>query len=289
MKMSYFPGCSLKGTAKEYDISTRAVCNALGIELVELEDWNCCGATVIPSIDRTISLALAARNFAIAEKDGFNIITPCSACYSRFSIANETLLNNLKLMEKVNKALESAGLQYKGHITIRHLVDFIVNVFGLEKISEKITKSLKNLKISPYYGCLMTRPRTKVSFDSPENPQALDKLIITLGGVNFPSIHKASCCGGAIMVTKEEAALKLTKEILVSIKEIGADCITTACPFCQMNLDAKQAAVESKYNIKINLPVFYFTQLIGLAIGLNPKDLGLDKNIVAPEKILTSI
>lgn len=286
MKFGYYPGCSLEGTAVEYDISTRAVCKVLGAELIELDDWSCCGATMAPSVNRLLSLALATRNLAIAEKDMLQIIMPCSACFNRLSVTNEILLNDPKLREKVNKALEGTGLQYKGNVIVRHLADFIVNVVGLEKIAEKVVKPLKNLRVSPYYGCLITRPRTKASFDSIEYPEILERLIVTLGGIPFPSDLKTACCGGSIMVTKEEVALPLAKDILVGIKEIGAHCIITACPFCQMNLDVKQPNVESKFNVDISLPVFYFTQLMGLAFGLGPKELGIDKNIVPTGKIL---
>jgi heterodisulfide reductase subunit B len=271
-------------------MSIRAVCKALGIGLVELEDWNCCGATAAYAVDRLLSVALPARNLAIAERENMDILAPCAACFHFLARANEMLKEKPDLKEKINRVLGTVGLEYGGKIEVRHPLDVIANDLGLEKVREKVVRPLVGLKAAPYYGCLFLRPPTICKFDNPENPQTLDRLATALGADCVPwREYRTRCCGGALQMIKEDAMLELSKRILLKAQEYGAECILTACPFCHLNLDMKQADINSAYGLKIRIPVLYFTQFLGLALGINPKELGLDKIIVPATKIVEAV
>jgi heterodisulfide reductase subunit B len=282
---TYFPGCSSsEGTAVAYGISTLSICSALGIELIELEDWNCCGSTPYGSTDEIESVCIAARDLALAEKTGLDLVTPCSACYTTLNTANSRLRQYPDLKSKVDDCLAAAGLEYKGGVRVRHLFEVIYNDIGLEDIESKVVNPLSGLRMAPYYGCQLVRPDP--GFDNPSNPQSLDRLIVSLGAELVPFPLKDRCCGGSLIIPAMDLALDLIHKLLNSATSGGAQCIITVCPLCQTNLDAYQGLVNRKFKTKYNLPVLFFTQLIGLALGIEPKVLALDKNIVSAEKIL---
>lgn len=289
MKLAYYPGCSLESTGKEYDMSTKEVFKALDIELSGLKDWNCCGSSVASSTDYLLSLALPARNLAISENENLDVMPPCPECYLKLWKACESVKADPEVLEKVNKILEGTGLKLQGSIDVKHPVYVLVNDFGLEKLKEQVVNPLDELKVVPYYGCVMLKPPRGDRVDSAENPTGLDRIITTVGAAVVPFDLKVSCCGGALMLTNREVMLKLTHELLKSAKNAGADCIITACPLCHMALDARQIEVEKEYNEKIDMPILYFTQLIGLALGIDPNKLGLNKNFVSAEKLLKSL
>ncbi|MEE9564289.1 MAG: CoB--CoM heterodisulfide reductase iron-sulfur subunit B family protein [Candidatus Hydrothermarchaeaceae archaeon] len=289
MKLAYYPGCSLESTGKEYDMSTKEVFKALDIELSGLKDWNCCGSSAASSTDYLLSLALPARNLAISENENLDVMAPCPECYLKLWKACESVKADPEMLEKVNKILEGTGLKLQGNIDVKHPVYVLVNDFGLEKLKEQVVKPLDELKVVPYYGCVMLKPPRGDRVDSAENPTGLDRMITTVGAAVVPFDLKVSCCGGALMLTNREVMLKLTHELLKSAKNAGADCIITACPLCHMALDARQIEVEKEYNEKIDMPILYFTQLIGLALGIAPNKLGLNKNFVSAEKLLKSL
>jgi len=276
MKYSYYPGCAQHGTAVDQRMSVEAVFKHLGIELEEMKNWNCCGALHVD--DRTTRIALSARTLAAAK--GLDIATPCNLCYSNLMRAN-TALEDSELKYMINGTLAT---KYDGNAKPKHLLEVVVNDLGLAKLGEQIKKPLK-IKAVPYYGCLLTRPENK--FDSPENPKSLDDLISVLGAEPVKYYYKTKCCGGPILLTNEDLALQLAKDLLVMAKESGADCMVVTCPMCHLQLDAKQKAVEAKFNIKIEMPIIYFTQLIGLSIGIPPKELGLDKHLVSTDKFIS--
>ncbi len=278
MKYSYYPGCAQHGTAVDYRKSVEAVFRRLGIELEEIKNWNCCGALHVD--DRTTRVALSARTLASAR--GLDIATPCNLCYSNLMRASSALEESL-LKRSINEVLST---KYEGNAKPKHLLEVIVKDFGFAKLGEHVKKPLK-IKAVPYYGCLLTRPEN--NFDSPENPKSLDNLIAALGAEPVKYYYKTKCCGGPILLTNEDLALGLAKDLLVMAKDSGADCMVVTCPMCHLQLDAKQKAVEVKYNIKIDLPVIYFTQLIGLAMNLNPKELGMDKHLVPTDKLIAKI
>jgi heterodisulfide reductase subunit B2 len=281
---TYFPGCSSEATAVGLDISTRAIAEALGMELTELEDWNCCGSTPYGSLDELESIVVAARNLALAEKLGKDMVTPCSSCFVTLNKARVHMMEKPQLKAKVNEALAAANLEYKGTVKVRLLIEALLSDISKETIASKVKNPLKGLKVAPYSGCQEVRP--KFGFDNPENPVALDAIIEATGAEVVPYPSKCKCCGGSAVIAEEGLSLGLMHGLLDDAAKNGAQCIVTPCPLCQMNLDAYQGKVNNKYNTKFDLPVLFVTQLIGVAIGLKKNQLGLKKNIVNPDKVL---
>jgi heterodisulfide reductase subunit B len=288
-RYTYFPGCSCssEGGAKAYNWSIQAISKMLDIELKELDDWNCCGSTPSSSVDELGAFCLAARDLALAEKIGLDMVTPCSACYVIFNRTNTCLKAYPKLKVKVDEALSAGGLKYNGTIKVRHTLDILTRDIGYDAIKAKVVKQLNGLKIAPYYGCQAIRPA--FGFDHPESPESLDKLITSLGGEATPFPLKTNCCGGSLIFSEEEMALELTNKLLESASSNGAECVITACPLCQTNLDAYQSQVNKKYKTHYKLPILFFTQLVGLALGLDEKALGLKNSIVPMGKVLAKI
>jgi heterodisulfide reductase subunit B len=282
---AYFPGCSSsEGTAVAYGLSTEAICAPLEIELMELEDWNCCGTTPYSSTDELASVAVAARNLALAEKTGLDLVTPCSACYTSLNRANSLISKYPDLRDKVNECLGSVGLEYKGKVRVRHLFEVVYNDIGFNVIKSKVVNPLKNLKVAAYYGCQLVRPEP--GFDNLHNPQSIEEFIVSLGAESTPFLLKDRCCGSSLVIPEVDIALGLINKLLESAAKGGAECIVTVCPLCQTNLDAYQALSNSKFGTRYNLPVLFFTQLLGLALGVEPKALALNKNIVSVDKVL---
>ena len=282
---TYFPGCSASdGGAKAYNWSARSVSQALDVELAELEDWNCCGSTPSGSVDELGAYCMAARDLALAEKRGFDMVTPCSACHVIFNRTNTYLNGYPDFKAKVNEALAAGGLAYRGTVRARHLLDVLTTDVGYDAVKAKIKKPLAGLKVAPYYGCQVVRPR--FGFDDPEYPQSLDKLTASLGAepVDFPL--KARCCGGSLIISEEDVALDLIHKLLESAASNGTQCLITVCPLCQTNLDVYQGRVNKKFKTNYKLPVLFFTQLMGIAFGLDEKDLGLKASIVPAERVL---
>ncbi|OGS08595.1 MAG: disulfide reductase [Elusimicrobia bacterium RIFOXYA12_FULL_51_18] len=283
MKYLYFPGCSLKGTGRAYEESFLAVFKALGLEVRELEDWNCCGATAYMSVDETKSYALAGRNLAIAEREDLDVIAPCSACYLVLNKTQHGLKDNPELRRKVVNALKSAGLDYKGKVRVRHPLDVLINDVGVEKLAKFIKNPLKGLKIAPYYGCQVVRPYS--TFDDQYNPVTMDKLIEAVGAecVSWPL--KTRCCGGSLTGTLPEVGLKLAYILVKEAKKRGAAAVVTLCPLCQFNLDGYQDQIARKFE-RVDIPTLYFTQILGLAMGLPESELGIKRGIISAQAAL---
>lgn len=285
MKFAYYPGCAIHSSAPEYGLSCKAISEVLGIELVEIPKWNCCSSIdAVYAKDPLSSMGLAARNLSLAENMKMDIVVLCSACLFTLSRANKMLHEDSELKGKVDALLTNAGLNYHDSIKVRHYLDVLANNVGFNKVSEHVKIPLKGLKVAPYYGCLLTRPPSVTNFDDPEHPKSMDKLIEALGAQTVK--YEEKCCGASLGITDELVMMEMAKRSLLSAKNAGADCIIAACPLCQFNLDARQPDIQSQYNVKIDLPVLYFTQLIGIAFGLSPKELGLDKNCVSPKPLL---
>lgn len=287
MKYAYYPGCSLEKTQRGYDESVRAVFKTLDQELIEIEDWNCCGATVYMSVKETVSLAVSSRNLALAEKMGLEIVAPCSSCYTILSKTNRILNQIPEMHSDVNEALTVANLKYSGQTKVRHPLDILMNDVGIETIQKKAKKKLNGLKIAPYYGCQIVRPEK--GFDDRENPILMDRLFKKLGAdvVYYPM--KVRCCGGMLMTTFEDTALKLNKELLECAEANGADVIVTTCPLCHFNLEAYQDKINDKYQTKFNIPILYFTQLLGVVLGLSEKSVGLDSGFIPVGQKIASL
>lgn len=280
MKYAYFPGCSLESSAKEYDMSLRAVFERLGIELVEIEDWNCCGATPGSATDKVTGIALSARNLAWAEERGLEVVAPCSACYKNLRKATLALRDSPELRKEVNARLDGRRIEYGP--TVKGPVEVLVVDLGLDNINA--TKQLAGLRVFPYYGCPMTRP--KGGYEDTEQPVALDKIVSVLGGEPLDCFYKTKCCGGGVVMNREDIALDLTGKLLSRAAQIGADCMITMCPLCHMLLDAYQPRVGKRLKQKLDMPVLYFTQLIGLALQIDADQLGLKRHVVPPFSML---
>lgn len=285
MKYTYYPGCSLEATASSYDISTRAIAPLLGIDLVDLEDWNCCGATAYMSVSQGKSFVLSARNLAIAEEKGWDIIAPCSACYLGLNKANKYMKEHPEVDDLIHQALDKAGLEYNGTVEVRHLLDVVVNDVGHDVVRANLRRNLGGLKVASYYGCQTVRPDGL--FDSIENPHTLDELVETLGAstVYFPM--KDRCCGGSIAGSIREQALRMSKNILLAAQRENADIIVTTCPMCHINLEAYQNPINDRYDTDFDIPILFFTQLMGFAFGMSEKELGMNTLIVSPEEKLS--
>jgi len=283
VKYLYFPGCSLKGTGKAYEESLLAVFRALGVELKEIDDWNCCGATAYMSVDEAKSYALAGRNLAIAEREELDVIAPCSACYLGLNKAQKSLQDHPEIRARVTKALAAAGLEYHGKVKVRHPLDVLINDVGLDAIAKRIKSPLKGHKFAPYYGCQIVRPFA--SFDDQYDPKTMDKLLAAAGAENVTFPLKTRCCGGSLTGTVPEVGLRLAYIILKEAKKRGAEAVVTVCPLCQFNLDGYQDQIARKFEA-VDMPVVYFTQVLGLAMGLSADELGLKRSIISADVVL---
>jgi len=280
MNYAYYPGCSLKSTGRAYEESMLSVFEALEIPIEELSDWNCCGATAYMSISELKAFALSARNFALAEQqfkgsNDVNLVVPCAACYLGLNKARRYLAEHLEIKETVDGALKQAGLHYSGHVHIRHPLDVLLNDIGLEKITAAVKKPLTGLRVACYYGCQIVRPYAE--FDNQHEPQSMDKILTALGAEVIEWPLKTRCCGGSLTGTVQEVGLRLSYILLKEAKKRGCDVVATACPLCQFNLECYQSEMLKSYGEVINVPVAYFTQLIGVGLGLSSKNLGLNR------------
>jgi heterodisulfide reductase subunit B len=253
------------------------VLGVLGIELEELEDWNCCGASAAETSSRLLSFVLPARNLALAERanGGRDLVASCSACFVNLSKVNVQAEEEPELLEQVNRVLSVDGLAYNGSVGVRHLLDVIANDVGPEALGDKVKRSLEGLRVAPYYGCQTVRPYS--SFDADFLPESMDDVLAALGAQVHPNPMKAACCGGTLLTTKREVGLKLVTDLLKAVE--GADCIVTVCPLCQMNLESYQGLVSKELGKEVTIPVIYLTQLLGLAFALPKEQLGLKHNI----------
>jgi len=283
MSYIYFPGCSLQSTGKPYEESMQAVFAALNIPIKELDDWNCCGATAYMSISELKSFALSARNMALAERqagagNSADMVVPCAACYLGLNKAHHYLAENPDLNAKIKGALGVAGLNYSGRARIRHPLDVLVNDIGMKAVTERVKQPLKGMKVACYYGCQLVRPYA--DFDDQHEPTTMDVIMKALGAevVDWPL--KTRCCGGSLTGTVPDVGQRLSYILLREAKKRGCDVIATACPLCQFNLECYQSEMSRKYEAPVNVPVAYFTQLMGMAFGLDHKKLGLKRLFV---------
>jgi len=284
-KYAYFPGCSLEKMALSYHKSSLETTRALGVELEELEDWNCCGATTYFHLDEILANTLVARNLAIAEKQGLDFVAPCSACYKNAYFTNTYMKEDADLAEHINYALEADDLQLSGDLNVHHLIDIFANEIGPEEIKKKVTNPLIELSIAPYYGCQIVRPRK--NGENVEDPQFFEELIRAMGANPIDFAYKTRCCGGSLLLTNRPAALDMIRHLLQNAQNSGADVIATACPLCQVNLEAYQTQVNEEFGTDFSTPVLYFTQLMGLALGIAPKKLGIGSELVSTLPVLS--
>lgn len=284
-KLSYtfYPGCSLDSTARDFRESMEAVCEALAVELVELPDWICCGATSAHATNENLAHALAVENLVRAADLRHDVVVACAACYNRLQVANLAVRDNPAVRDEMKKI---TGRGYDGDLNVRHILEVLVHDVGLDAIRDRVERNLGGVKVACYYGCLLARPREVSIFEDPENPRLMEECLEPLGIRPIEWPHKTECCGAAYSLTTPGMSLRLTGEILSMAKEAGADCIAVACPLCQSNLDLRQKDIERQRDETFDLPVFYFTQLMGLAFGLPGRRLGLHRLVVDPTEVL---
>lgn len=279
MKYAFFPGCVLEGAAKEAHDATIKVAQALGIELVEIDGWTCCGASHMQDVDETAALAVNARNIALAEATGLPILTVCNTCTLTLREAKFRLDNGEK--DSINSLLLHTGLQYRGTSVITHLLWILVEAYDQEKLKTKITRPLSGLKVAPYYGCHILRPPTIMNFEDHANPGSLEALITLLGATPLKYSYRLKCCGFHSSFTAEADVISITGKTNLTAIEEGADCTVTPCPLCQMQLDMYQPEGRKAAGTDKNIPVLHLAQLVGLALGISPRELGMHRHIIS--------
>lgn len=283
---AYYPGCSGLGTSKEYDRSARAVCAALGIKLVDIPDWSCCGSSPAHTLDHYLSAALAARNLEGVEKmDLDTALTPCPSCLTNLKTATHRMLSPT-FRDKVNQLLDKP---YEGKVETMSVLQALIEKVGIDAIAARVRRPLKGIKLAPYYGCIMNRPPEVMQFDDPENPVAMDKILAALGAEVVPFPLKVECCGASYGVPRRNIVTRLSGKLLSTARDAGADAMVVACPMCQMNLDLRQEQVNKAMGTNFQMPIIYFTQLMGFAMGLPEKDLGFKKLCVSPKALLSRV
>ncbi|MCK9276221.1 MAG: CoB--CoM heterodisulfide reductase iron-sulfur subunit B family protein [Syntrophales bacterium] len=279
MKVSYYPGCSLHATGKEYDLSVKAVSKALDIELQEVDDWSCCGASSAHMTNYKLSVALPARNIIAAEKDKKDVMVPCAACFNRFKMAQHHMREDEVLKKEVE---DMVGGTFSDSVAIRNPIDILYNDVGIDTLSGKVKKKLTGLKPVAYYGCLLLRPPEVCEFENYENPYMLDKIMAGLGAEPRNWSCKTDCCGGSLTLGKTEVVVRLVDKLMTMAREAGANCLVTACPVCFANLDTRASE-------NVRLPAFYFTEIIALALGLEGPDSWFKIHNVDPRPLLKSL
>jgi len=279
VEASYYPGCSLHGMAAEYDQSVRAVCESLGIGLVELPDWSCCGASSAHFLDDELAVRLSARNMTIAEREGRQLLVPCSACFQRLKAADKAL--------RTDPARWGDG-SYEGRAEVLHVNEFFDRPEVIDTLKQKITRPLRGLAGVPYYGCLSQRPPKVTDCPAPENPTSMDNLLRVVGMEVRPWSYKTDCCGASLTLTRPDLVHKMCGDLFEAALEAGAECLVTDCPMCQSNLDTLQAEIEAQRSKQFNLPVFYLTELMALAIDAGETDRWWKRHFVNPVPLLKS-
>ncbi len=285
--VSYYPGCSLHSTSKDYEESVHASMGALGLKLEEPKGWLCCGSSAAHSVSHVEAAALPMKTLALVRSTGRDTVTtPCPSCYSRMKTAIRDVEADSELARQVT---QETGYAWDGEVSVEHLLDTVVDKVGIEKISAVVKKPLAGLKVVCYYGCLMTRPAKLTGAKDPEYPMKMDRLAKALGAEVLDWSYKTECCGASLSLTDTNLQLEMSSKILQDAKDVGADAVVAACPLCHVNLDSRQPQMAKDLGKQFDLPVIYFTQLMGLAFGLEPKTLGLDKHLVDPMPTLKRV
>ncbi|MEK7870958.1 MAG: CoB--CoM heterodisulfide reductase iron-sulfur subunit B family protein [Nitrospirota bacterium] len=286
MRVAYYPGCAAQESACEADHSTRLIAPLVGLELVDIPSLSCCGAGSLGEADPDIELAINARNLAIVEEDGLDLLTICSTCYMNISRKNKILTEDQSEAARINEIIGETGHRYKGTVNLIHLLWYLVGEFGIDNLKGMVKRPLKGVKVAPFYGCHILRPIDIHKLDDPKDPSSLERLITALGGEPVPYGGRIRCCGLHIMLPAEEVALKMMGNHLSCAKERGAEIVVTPCTLCQISLDMYQTKAEVVIDEKLNLPVLHLSQLIGLALGLSHEDLMLSGHLVSLETLM---
>jgi heterodisulfide reductase subunit B len=288
MKLGYYPGCSLGSTAREFDESLRAIAPYLDLELTEIDDWNCCGATSAHATNHLLGVALPARNLALAEEQGIEqLLAPCAACYSRLATARHEVATDEKMNAKVAEVL-ARPTPFRNSVGVRNVVEILRDLIPV--IKTKMVQPLANLKVACYYGCLLLRPAEITGFDDPEDPKSMEDVTKATGAVPVSWYMRTECCGGSFSLSRTGSVVRLGHAVINNAAESGAQAIVVACPMCHSNLDFRQTAMGQKEQAHLEkMPVLYLTQLVGLALGIAPETLGLNRHFVSTKPVLERI
>lgn len=281
-RYAYFIGCTIPFRASNYDLATKKVAERLGIELVDLPEAGCCGL-YFELMNEMTYLSMAARVLSMAEEKKLDLLVLCNGCNGSLYRANKKLKENQELKDKVNEVLAKVGREYKGTIEVKHLIRVLYEDVGVERIKEKITNPLTNVKAAAHYGCHLLKPSEDIQFDDPKNPASLDALIEATGASSIDYYDKMQCCGGYVLAADAKTAYKMTGEKLAHVKAAGADIMITGCPFCNVMYDANQRAAETETGQQYKIPCLHYPQLLALAMGVDPKELGFEQNRVRPD------
>jgi heterodisulfide reductase subunit B len=288
-KYAIFLGCTIPARQPNYEISARKTLEKLDVELVDLEGHTCCCPPPIQSINLESSQAVAAYNICLAEEAGLDIVALCNGCFESLAMTNAALKKDPELKSHINEVLAKVGKEFKGTIEVKHFLQVLMDEIGLEKIKENVVKPLSSLKVAPFYGCHSLRPSKLLQFDDPERPQMLENLLNALGAEPVEYRNKLKCCGGLLKGISDDTALELAREKLINTSKAGADCISTLCPFCFVALDIGQLQVKSKFNEVYDMPILHYSELIALALGVNPDELALRSHKIKTDKIIEKI
>jgi heterodisulfide reductase subunit B len=288
-RYAIFLGCTIPARQPNYELSARKTLEKLGVELVDLENFTCCCPPPIQSINLESAQAIAAYNICLAEEAGLNIVALCNGCFESLAMANAALKNEKDLKANVNQVLAKVGKEFKGTIEVKHFLQVLMDEVGLEKIKENVVKPLSNLKVAPFYGCHSIRPSKLLKLDDPERPQIFEKLLEAIGAESVEYRNKLKCCGGLLKGISDDTALTLAREKLVNTTKAGADCISTLCPFCFVALDIGQLQVKTKFNEVYDMPILHYSELIALALGVDPEELALRSHKVKTEKVIEKV
>lgn len=285
LKYAFFLGCTVPYRVSSYEISARKVFNKLGVELVEMPDANCCGLPVDPA-NHEMTLALSARNLCLAEQQNLNIVTLCTGCATTLRKTNKLLKTDKKMREQVNDILKQIGMEFKGTIEAKHMIQVLKEDVGYEKVKNAVQKPLTSLRVAEHIGCHLLRPVKYMGWDNPEDPQTVHDLIELTGAKCLDYLDESECCGYTVIAIDDNVALQLTREKLNHIKIVGAQALITVCPSCHLMFDVNQSRIERTFNESYNLPVLHYTQLLGLAMGMSPDELAIKENRVDASKLL---
>jgi heterodisulfide reductase subunit B len=288
-KFAIFLGCTIPARQPNYEISARKTLEKLGVELIDLDNFTCCCPPPIQSINLKSSQALAAYNISLAEEQGLDIVALCNGCFESLAMVNTALKEDPKLRSNINEILANVGKEFKGTIKVKHFLQVLMEDIGLEEIRKKIVKPLNNLKVAPFYGCHSLRPSKLLNLDDPERPQMFENLIEALGAKSLDYRNKLKCCGGLLRGISDETALILAREKLVNTSKEGADCISTLCPFCFVALDIGQLQVKTQFKEVFDLPILHYSELIALALGVDPEELALRSHKIKADKLIEKI
>lgn len=289
LRYALYPGCAAKGATPELYQSTMAIIGQLGIEVVELTAASCCGAGVVGEAEPDVALALNARTFAQAEQLGLDVMTICGTCQGVMGAANKRLKEEPRLRERINHMLAQDGIAYRGTVQVKHLLWIVVREVGLHQLRGQVRIPMQGFRIAPFYGCYILRPSWDLGFDDPENPTSLEKVIKAVGGEAVAYPGRTKCCGFPIILEKEAIAVAMAGQNMKEAKDEGADFMVTPCPLCHMSLDIYQDRAGRAVHTTLNLPILHLPQLLGLAMGMPAKDLGLSRHFIPVDSILRTI